>query len=124
MAAPAVFDAKTHPPTLSYDFTGFARANGEPCTGKGSIPEPSLDALADFLSAAKALESTPLPGRTGGVVLTKRIEGTQADMISAISYLAGGTPTRAELEELPYRMLVAFFRWLADELKCPRVVGL
>ena len=78
---------------LSYDFR-FAPQDGNPevkCTGKGISPEPSSDALAQFVE--KIREALADEEGDGDEVL-----------IHAVAELVSGKPSEDELRQLPPRI--------------------
>jgi hypothetical protein len=118
-----IFDAKTHIPQLAYNFTGFQHIDGKGnCHGSGVIPEPTYERLVGWYSTVNHLRRPPLPS-AGGTAPEERVASIRAEVLRAISELGGGRPAVWELEELPHRVLVAFFRWLTEALSPLEAVG-
>jgi len=120
-----IFDAKGQVPKLAFNFTGFQRSDGEGnCKGSGVIPEPTTERLCVWYQAARGLRQAPFGHSAAQTPVEEKLEGTRASVIAAISELGAGVPTLgAQLEELPYRVLVDFFRWLEDKLAPLEAVG-
>lgn len=118
---------------LAFDFTGFPRNDGKGnCTGKGVIPEPTQAHLTAYAEGMKKLydaESDPekiaaqadkdLSPRARDAATKKRAR----QLLALTSALCQGTPTTDELEELPPRVLTAFFKWVRKELSDPEVLS-
>ena len=119
------FNTRKHSPKLVYNFTGYQRNDGDgKCQGSGVIPEPTDEQLCSWYSACRFLRRGPLPDVANGCAPEERLERTRTAMVHAISQLGGGAPSVAELEELPYRTLLACFLWLEGELPVLAAVGL
>jgi hypothetical protein len=124
MTTSNVFNAKSHPPTLVYDFTGFTRSDGEGnCRGSGVISEPTPTQLCAFGAASRAMRRPPLPQVANGYSEEGRFALARDGVIGAITAVGDGTPPRSDLEELPDRLVFAFFRFLEAELELPEQVG-
>jgi hypothetical protein len=118
------FEAKSQVPKLAFNFTGFQRNDGAGnCVGSGVIAEPDTDRLCAWYAAARSLRSAPFGPTAAQTPAEEKLERTRASAIGAISELGGGVPSVAQLEGLPYRVLVDFFRWLEDKLAPLEAVG-
>ena len=119
------FDSTNHAPALSFDFTGFLRGDGTGnCTGRGEIPEPSAGAVREFLTEAGKINLRRPPGRTVGEANPfGPLESVRRRIETAIFVLGVGEVRAEELEQLPFRVLYSMFRWLAEELQVPALVG-
>lgn len=119
------FDAGTVVEPLDWDFTAFG-------AGKGTVPEPSDARLGKFIRdvmAAQTAETTALAPLTDAAGDPEKvlaaiaklpedalIGGAEA-MIKPYAELCDGSPTEAQMAKLPPRVRVAFFGWLAGELR-------
>jgi hypothetical protein len=119
------FDAGTVVEPLDWDFTAFK-------AGKGTVPEPSDERLGKFLRdvmAAQSSESASLAPLTEAGDDTEKLlaaiaalpedalPGATKAMIKPYADLCDGSPTEDQLTKLPPRVRVAFFSWLAGELR-------
>lgn len=119
------FDAGTVVEPLDWDFTAFG-------AGKGTVPEPSDARLGKFIREvmqAQQTESASLAPLTAAgddpeAVLAAIaalpedvLPGATMAMIKPYADLCDGSPTEAQLTKLPPRVRVAFFAWLAGELR-------
>ena len=119
-----IFNAKSHPPRLSYDFSGFPRPDGDGnCQGSGVIPEPTPTRLCAWSGAVRAMRRPPPSKLAHSHPGEERFAIARAGIVDAITALGNGTPARSELEELSDRVLLAFFRWLEVELELVEAVG-
>lgn len=119
---------------LDYDFTGCPRADGAagPCTGKGRVPEPSEEVLERFSVALEENEERLLPlkeaieakDQDGIHAAAEALKATRAEASesfkAAVADLCAGSPSRAQLDELPPRVFNAFAAWLTKELLLPK----
>jgi len=112
--------------SLDFDFTGIKNAKGTGfCTGKGVMDEPSEDRITAYFEATNALRTLvaeALSDKTGAKI--KEIEdnagGMLDDLRESLSAVGNGSPTIAQLEELPPRALRAFHAWVTEELTDPK----
>lgn len=105
------FKAGDASPKLDYDFAPFT-------TAKGTVPEPSQNAMKQFNKAAVALTG----GKTKEELAKLPLEDQEAlgdAMKPLIADLCNGSPTLDQLEELPFRPLVAFNAWLMGSFANP-----
>ena len=126
---------------LDFDFTSFPRNDGEPgkCTGKGVMPEPTEDLIKAFFEQVQELRglgdllkidkdelaSLSEEDRTAFLELRKqeieeKFSAALPKTREAITTLGQGTPTVAELEQLPPRVMRAFSTWVLEELTDPK----
>jgi hypothetical protein len=101
--------------TLDFDFTGIpSQSNpGLLCTGKGVVAEPTDVAMVGFFTELDALQKGIVAAvESGADANTESINA----MRKACTTFCGGTPTEAEIAELPPRYLAAFCRWIQTEL--------
>lgn len=122
------FDAGKAVEPLDFDFSAF---NGP----KGVIAEPTTGQVDDFFGELKAL-AMEARSMMAGAERVRSGEMSQEDtveflstlddgmisrfrdrMINAIDKLCGGTPSRTDIEALPYRVLNAFNAWLGGALR-------
>ena len=96
---------------LDYDFTAIRKADGTFCTGKGTIPEPAASDLDAFYVALKGL----MEGADGQDGVDSFV-----GVLGALAKVCAGSPTEAELRELPARYLTGFARWLSEEFTDPK----
>ena len=119
------FDAGTVVEPLDWDFTAFN-------AGKGTVPEPSDERLSTFIRdvmKAQTSETTALAGLTDAGEDPEKmlaaiaelpedvLPGVTKAMIAPYAALCDGSPTEEQLTKLPPRVRVAFFSWLAGELR-------
>ena len=119
------FDAGTVVEPLDWDFTAFG-------AGKGTVPEPSDARLGTFIRdvmKAQSTESASLAPLTEAGDDPEKVlaaiaalpedvlPGATKAMIKPYAALCDGSPTEAQLGKLPPRVRVAFFSWLAGELR-------
>lgn len=119
------FDAGTVVEPLDWDFTAFK-------AGKGTVPEPSDTQLGKFIRdvmRAQTSETTALaPIAEAGDDPEKMLAaiaalpedvlpGATKAMIKPYADLCAGHPSEEQLTKLPPRVRVAFFTWLAGELR-------
>ena len=124
-APPGVFSGATYPPLLAFDFTDFPRADGKGmCSAKGVIPEPSDETLANFLNRCAVLRPPQRPGALGGLPVEMRLNALRRELVDIIEWVAGGALTRAEVQQLPLRVMVGFVSALGAQLDVPAVVGI
>lgn len=120
----AKFTAGTAVDKLDWDFTdyqpkdepGTIAENGEaipPSPWAGTIPEPSQDSLQTYVKAIGAIAPTGDPERLGEVT---EFDTAMPALKDAAVQLCGGRPTRAMLDTLPFRVLLAFLGWLSGQL--------
>jgi hypothetical protein len=110
---------------LDWDFTAFK-------AGKGTVPEPSDERLGKFIRdvmAAQEGQTASLAGLTEAGDDTEKmlaaiaalpedaLPGATKAMIKPYADLCDGSPTEDQLGKLPPRVRVAFFAWLAGELR-------
>jgi hypothetical protein len=119
------FDASTIVEELDYDFTKFGGK-------KGKIPEPSDEQIAalyagmDKLVKEVAGEHVKLPDNPSAedlvIALNQLTLGeSYRPMLDGMTQLyadvCSGTPSVAELNQLPPRIRGLFFQWVAKELR-------
>lgn len=120
---------------LEYDFTGI-KHNIQPqkkgaaakfCTGKGVVPEPTETQLEGYSVGVKkifgldtAADSAETKEKVEGKI-EKSDESTTKKLMGLTSALCQGTPSKAELEELPPRYRNAFLKWIYSEVTNPEV---
>lgn len=138
----AKFNAGQAVERLEYDFTDFGGSTGvvaEPTTGQVNA---FFKAMKDTMKEAKALQAAGLTdlnieemdeqqlAETLGKVdeASEGAEALQRRSVENLSILCGaqrdedgnitgGSPTFAELDALPFRVLQAFSTWLVDEIR-------
>jgi hypothetical protein len=117
MATTPTFDA-SDVATLAFDFTALVRQDGTGlCSGKGTIPEPSAQALARFDIISRTIDAY-LPSPVAPAGQAQAVERTR--VLDAIAEVAGEDgPTREQLELLEARALRTFFSWLRQQLASP-----
>jgi hypothetical protein len=112
------FTAESLPAALDFDFTGIPQQDGSgPCTGKGTMPEPSeksLQSFFDSVNALRSLETAPAEE------IEARAAGLLDEVRENIVAVGNGTPTLEELRQLPPRAFRAFYRWLLQEFTDPK----
>ena len=112
--------------SLDFDFTGIRNAKGTgPCTGKGVLDEPTEDRLTAFFTAIgslRQLTAEALTDESGEKLkeLEESVDELRDDLHKALSAVGNGSPTVAQLEELPPRALRAFLNWVIEELTDPK----
>jgi hypothetical protein len=122
------FDAGKAVEPLDFDFTAF----GGP---EGVIPEPSTGQVDDFFDELKSLaheakgmlamadkKKTGEMSEQDAVEFLSTLDDDMVQkfrdrMINALDKLCGGTPSRTDIEALPYRVLNAFNAWLGGALR-------
>jgi len=119
------FDAGAVVEPLDWDFTAFK-------AGKGTVPEPSDAQLGKFIRdvmAAQQTESASLAPLTEAgddpeamlaaiaALPEDVLPGATKAMIKPYAELCAGHPSEEQLGKLPPRVRVAFFAWLAGELR-------
>lgn len=119
------FDAGAVVEPLDWDFTAFK-------AGKGTVPEPSDARLGKFIRdvmLAQSTETTALAPLTEAgddpekmlaaiaALPEDVLPGATKAMIKPYAELCDGSPSEAQLTKLPPRVRVAFFTWLAGELR-------
>ncbi len=118
--------------SLDYDFTAIPSNKGKGmCRGKGTIPEPTQERLAEYGAKLKQMfenAALPEPGAEGEDPVGEEqadamsnSAGRQDTMLSLTAQLCMNTPSTEDLEELPPRYLNAFFKWVYKELTDPEV---
>jgi hypothetical protein len=132
------FDAAKVAEPLDFDFSAFEDKDGKPLP-KGTIPEPSKDAVQSYFKNARkeaqdaGIDATDVIDTTteeGKVALAKvfadaerehpgAMEKLDKAQLEGVAKLCGGTPTKEEIAALPYRQQRAFFGWLMGELSNP-----
>jgi hypothetical protein len=112
--------------SLDFDFTEIPHKSGEGfCTGKGVMDEPSADRIEAFFASINALRKLVFEAeRDKSGKKIKAIEDDAevilAGMREALSAVGNGSPTVAQLEQLPPRALRAFSDWVQQELTDPK----
>ncbi len=102
---------------LDWDFTACQPATPAEVPWRGTVPEPSQAAIRAFQEALRAVSPTADPSRVGELA-----EGDSAldTLKDAIVTLAGGSPSKAILDAVPFRGFMAFAGWLTERLLNPR----
>lgn len=115
---------------FAYDFTGITRQDGKgKCKGKGSIPEPSEDALTEFMKANAEAAVQMMGGNVSAQALMANPKKI-VDLVSAsasrrketeklLAKLCQNSPSADELSELPLRQFNGFANWLTEEVGSP-----
>lgn len=118
---------------LEYDFTAI-KHNVQPkkgavkyCSGKGAIPEPTETQLEGYSSGVKtifgldeAADDADTKEKVEGQIV-KANESVTKKLMGLTSALCQGSPSKAELEELPPRYRNAFLKWVYAEVTNPEV---
>ena len=125
----ATFNAGTAVEELDYDFTKYS------VDCRGPIPEPTSKQMQTYFKAIRAiavsvqkLKSDALAAQAGEmsdekvaeVLATMEdldIETFQDSMKDAITALCSGSPSRVDLDTLPFRVLQAFMQWVSGEFR-------
>lgn len=119
---------------LEFDFTKI-KHNVQParakevkyCSGKGVIPEPTEKQLEGYSAGVKAifgLDQADDDAETKKQVegeIVKANESVTKKLMGLTSALCQGSPSSAELEELPPRYRNAFLKWVYAEVTNPEV---
>lgn len=111
---------------LSFDFTEIPHASGTGfCTGKGVMDEPSKDRIEAFFDSINALRkrvADAAKDKSGKKLeaITEDAEELLTGMRQALSDVGNGSPTVAQLEQLPPRALRGFSDWVQQELTDPK----
>lgn len=132
------FDAGKAVIALDYDFSTVKVADESAAEilkeAKGTIPEPSQDALEAFQERLRSrivdggLEEIAALGddpSTADVVsaISGLPEGALGEMMNdtldAVADLCAGSPTREQINVLPARIRLAFIGWLTESLVGP-----
>lgn len=113
----ATFDVSQEVDELTFDFTKYVP------DAKGTIPEPSNDAITAF--RRRIAELLPVAvGEDGkpGVDLSALVEkygesedaakGLEADLYKSVADLCSNTPTVEQIRALPFRGQRAFIGWI------------
>lgn len=121
-----------HLELLEYDFTGFAANSGGMCSGKGTIPEPTKQMLLDYAQAVREIfETDDLADVDPATMVadsfateekdevSEELDSASDQLLDATSALCSGTPTKAQLVELPPRILRGFMKWVYREIADP-----
>ena len=125
----AGFKAESVVEALDYDFKPFVQVSG-------TIPEPTDRQIADFLGDMKSLFKEIESDLPQGVNLddmgsvmsamdeldtevTIKITGKMCEVYAK---LCSGTPSEAQIRELPPRIRQIFFSWLQQEVMAPEAV--
>jgi hypothetical protein len=113
MTSTTGFNAAEVVPDLDYDLTKFAGPKA-----KGTIPEPSREAIEKF---EKAIKSHLPDGDTSklGEMSEEEMAAAEAGILATLAELCSNQPTRAQLKKLPNRHLIAFIGWLVGMLRGP-----
>lgn len=127
------FDAGGAVSALEFNFTTAKGADGNPCKGKGVVPEPSQDLIDEVfedlrgLMASVGLKSESVGGdATVEVVktLTEAPEGVMksisSGMLDTVAKLTQGQPSREEIAALSSRHRQAFYGWLLGHFGDPQ----
>lgn len=113
---------------LDYDLTAYV------ADCKGTIPEPSREAIRAFFHAFGVVAAqrddlrasddfTPTEDRTLTDLVTARMAASDAladKELDAVVALCAGSPSRADLEALPGRMQQLFVGWLWEKFTNPQ----
>lgn len=128
----AGFQAEGVVEALDYDF----RTKANPDAPHGTIPEPTDDQIAEFLTGMKAAFKEVEKELPTGVDLndTNSIMAAIDDldpqvnikitgkMCEVYAGLCSNTPTAKQIRELPPRIRQVFFAWLQGEVMAPEAV--
>lgn len=121
------FDAAKAVKPLDWDFSAF---DG----GSGTVPEPTGKQIAKFYTGLDAVSRDALKRQDidadADVPPDKLLEAAdaavddEADIVALHEKLTGvyadlchGSPTKAQISKLPFRVRMAFFNWIAGELR-------
>lgn len=125
----AKFNAATAVESLDYDFTAYKP------DAVGVVPEPTTKQIQAYFDAvrniAKTMQSLKsdveqansgnLPDEEVAAILSKMeeldIATYQDEMKDATVALCSGTPSREDLDVLPFRVLQAFMQWITGEFR-------
>lgn len=122
----ATFDAGSAVEDLNWDFTAYGG-------GSGKVPEPSEKLIVDYYKELKEAISSlrGIQDHKGGSrdnltqteieELMKQMETVDIRKINtevkkAVAKLCQNSPSVAELNKLPYRVLNAFVTWIQGEM--------
>lgn len=112
--------------SLDFDFTEIPHKSGDGfCSGQGVIPEPTesrIKAYFDAVGKIRARTAEALKDKSGKklAALEEKSDEMQAELCQIISALGDGTPSEAQLAQLPPRALRVFFDWITSELTDPK----
>jgi hypothetical protein len=119
------FDASSAVVALDYDFSEYVE------DAKGTIPEPTSDGFQRYFARLQEavtglgladLGDDPGPeqiGRALAALGDDAFAKISETMLDATAELCQGSPTRDQIEALPYRIRQAFFGWLQGQLADP-----
>jgi hypothetical protein len=132
------FDAGKSVQALDFDFTTIQVADDATREilkdAKGTIPEPTQDALDRFtahvrelatdpeIAALVALGDNPDPAAVVaaiGEMPEEKLLGVTEGMLSVIIDVCSGTPSEEQIRALPPRVRNAFVGWVSGELVGP-----
>lgn len=115
---------------VEYDFTAIPKDSGEgTCEGKGFVPEPSKKRMKSFFKSIGELASSDsgenLENMTEDQALNSLnsiLENSDRDrgrMEEVVAELTQGSPSKAQLSQLPPRYFSAFTAYLLREISDP-----
>jgi hypothetical protein len=106
------FNSKDSVSPLDYDFSEHVPGV------KGTIPEPTGALLDEFRGTLTQFFN--LDGELKEKNLTKEDQDLlKVALIDALADVCAGSPTREQIEALPYRPQLAFIKWMASEILNP-----
>lgn len=119
------FDAGAVVEPMTYDFTAFGGKSG-------TIPEPSSGQVDTFMADVRAMiepikdlfgkdttdlaEDADLAEKVSALP-DDLVAGMSDQMTEAVAKFCSGSPSKEEIEALPYRVQTAFMAWLMSELR-------
>lgn len=111
------FNAATAVEALEYDFSAYSG-------GEGVIPEPSTAQVDEFFKTLKDLYShiNPDSDDKEAIEALKAMGEDEANRIGdrlkdSLAALCSNSPSREDLDRLPFRVFSAFSGWLAGSLR-------
>jgi hypothetical protein len=96
---------------LNYDFSPYSKA-------KGTVPEPSQADIKKFQKKVRSVSPDGSPKKLSQLS-DEEAEAAHETLVTALAEFCHGKPTQAQIETLPYRVLVAFIGWLFGSFSNP-----
>lgn len=114
---------------LEYDFTSIPHKSGEGyCKGRGLVPEPTEEGQKEYVRRLKEItgaESVRSDHIESALDSVEAEPGEADDRIGRLKELLAdfckGSPSKEQLEQLPYRYFMGFVKWLSQEINDPEV---